>query len=144
LTADNFSSSKNKTGSDRCLEIEEELDDVELGRKKEQKESGMISIDDALTDGEEETDKMMTIWDPHTASYRRQVEANCTICFADYEVGDVLIRSAADDENEYCNHVFHYECMLAWLEKGTSTSPVVPVVFFRYHITHSCIQSCIH
>lgn len=125
LTAANFSSEKKESD---VLEKEEEPD-VELGNKKEGNEPGRIPVDmnapreppDGLVATlVDEEPGMMTLWDPHNSIYR-QMEANCTICFSDYEVGDTLIRSAADDENEHCYHVFHYECMLAWLEKGTKT-----------------------
>jgi len=67
--------------------------------------------------------KMMTVWDPHYNCYNR-VEANCIICFGDYEVGDVIVRSAPGSEEEYCNHVFHYECMLQWLSQGKKRCPM--------------------
>jgi hypothetical protein len=123
LTEANFSS---ESKASDLLEMEEEPD-VELGTDR--KEAGEVSIEMIASSEpptflvEEEPNKMMTLWDPHDAIYR-QAEASCTICFADYEVGDTLIRSAADDDNEHCYHVFHYECMLAWLEKGTITVPM--------------------
>jgi Ring finger domain len=122
LTAANFLSENKRSD---MLEMEEELD-VELGtgRSKVSIETNGPVPEPSTALVEEEYNKTVTLWDPHDSIYR-QVEANCTICFADYEVGDTLIRSAADDENEHCHHVFHYECMLAWLEKGTKSLLVI-------------------
>lgn len=65
---------------------------------------------------------MMEIWDDHDQTYRR-MEANCVICLNDYEVGDAIVRSAAGCEEEMCKHVFHYDCMLAWLSQGKKRCP---------------------
>lgn len=41
--------------------------------------------------------------------------ACCSICLEPYRVGDKVAWTARDQEEE-CLHVFHYECILAWLE----------------------------
>ncbi|CAB9514667.1 expressed unknown protein [Seminavis robusta] len=146
LTASNFKTSEQD--EEDSLEKEEEPD-LELGTKdefcrpcdesveegKETRTSIRISTDgDAEHEGNttpasglyaalEENTKMMTLWDPHDTCYR-EIEANCTICYDDYKVGDTLVRSAADEEGEYCTHVFHYECMMEWLEKGKKRCPI--------------------
>ena len=40
--------------------------------------------------------------------------SECGICLLDYEAGDVLAAS----KNPECNHLFHKECLLDWLEKN--------------------------
>jgi len=45
--------------------------------------------------------------------------ACCSICLEAYRVGDKVAwtaRPPASEEEEECLHVFHYECILAWLE----------------------------
>lgn len=49
----------------------------------------------------------------------RSVEANCTICFSEYEQGDRVVWS-----DLRCKHAFHYDCMLPWLIKGKKRCPV--------------------
>lgn len=63
------------------------------------------------------------VWDPVEDCYTR-VEGNCAICINDYQVGDVLVRSAAGKGEEYCTHLYHYDCMLVWLEKGKKRCPI--------------------
>ena len=65
----------------------------------------------------------MRIWDAHDTTYRC-VEANCSICLGDYEIGDEIVQSAAEREEEYCIHVFHSDCMLQWLAKGKKRCPI--------------------
>lgn len=36
----------------------------------------------------------------------------CAICLSDYETGEVIITS------KYCSHLYHRDCILAWLEKN--------------------------
>ena len=67
--------------------------------------------------------RMMTLWDAHDTT-PRCVEANCSICLGDYEAGDSVVQSAADQEDEYCIHVFHSECMLQWLSQGKKRCPI--------------------
>lgn len=74
-------------------------------------------------DGEAYPTKWMTIWDSHDTTYRK-VEANCSICILDYEEGDTIVQSGADEEEEYCIHVFHKECMLQWLSHGRKRCPI--------------------
>jgi hypothetical protein len=49
----------------------------------------------------------------------RQVEASCSICLMQYEVGDSVIWST----RKACPHAFHDECILSWLEKGKKRCP---------------------
>jgi Zn-finger nucleic acid-binding protein len=49
----------------------------------------------------------------------RRVEASCSICLMDYEVGDSVIRST----RKKCPHAFHAECILQWLSQGKKRCP---------------------
>ena len=66
---------------------------------------------------------LMEIWDPHENNYRR-LEANCSICLNEYEVGDSIVQSAAGTEEEICKHVYHFDCMLLWLSQGKKRCPM--------------------
>ena len=39
------------------------------------------------------------------------LSSSCTICLSEYELGDEVVRSP----NDRCSHVFHLDCILAWL-----------------------------
>jgi hypothetical protein len=49
----------------------------------------------------------------------RPVEASCSICLMQYQVGDSVIWST----RKACPHAFHDECILSWLEKGKKRCP---------------------
>jgi len=51
--------------------------------------------------------------------HSRSVEANCTICFSDYQQGDRVVWS-----DLRCKHAFHYDCILPWLVKGKKRCPI--------------------
>jgi hypothetical protein len=42
--------------------------------------------------------------------------AKCAICIEEYGEGDVVVGSS----NSQCPHVYHHECMMIWLSKGTN------------------------
>mmetsp|Transcript_33144 Transcript_33144/g.79164 ORF Transcript_33144/g.79164 Transcript_33144/m.79164 type:complete len:275 (-) Transcript_33144:105-929(-) len=48
----------------------------------------------------------------------------CTICFTEYDVGDVIVCS------KHCRHVFHQECMLEWLSRGNHNCPTCRSTFY--------------
>jgi hypothetical protein len=48
----------------------------------------------------------------------RTVDAECAICFSEYEVGDKVIWSGLQ-----CQHAFHDECIMPWLVKGKKRCP---------------------
>jgi hypothetical protein len=94
--------------------------------------------------------KSMTIWDAHDTTFRK-VEANCSICILDYEEGDTIVRSGADEEEEYCIHVFHMECMLQWLSHGRKRCPIcrrwfVPAIRIKEQMknAHVVTQGSLH
>lgn len=47
-------------------------------------------------------------------------QTTCSICLSDYAVGDVVVRLksnvAGDNDTSTCNHCFHEDCILEWLE----------------------------
>ena len=49
----------------------------------------------------------------------RCVDATCTFCLDEYEVGDHVVWS-----NLECQHVFHKECLMQWLSKGKKRCPI--------------------
>lgn len=50
---------------------------------------------------------------------KRAVDAECAICFSNYEVGDSVVYSGLQ-----CRHAFHEDCILQWLEKGKKRCPI--------------------
>ena len=48
------------------------------------------------------------------------VEASCSICLLDYEVGDRVVFST----RSVCRHAFHEDCILKWLENGKKRCPI--------------------
>lgn len=50
---------------------------------------------------------------------KRSVDAECSICFCEYEKGDKIVWSDLK-----CRHAFHKECILPWLVKGKKRCPV--------------------
>jgi len=49
----------------------------------------------------------------------RRVEASCSICLVDYEVGESVIWST----RKKCPHAFHDDCILSWLSTGKKRCP---------------------
>jgi len=45
-------------------------------------------------------------------------EASCSICLIDYQHGDSIQRNAFVDKSITCNHIFHPECIAAWIERS--------------------------
>ena len=45
--------------------------------------------------------------------------ANCAICIDDFCEGDIVVGSIDHIE---CSHIFHFDCILAWLSKYTGDS----------------------
>eukprot|EP00978_Attheya_sp_CCMP212_P032062 scaffold123514_cov54-Attheya_sp.AAC.2 len=55
-------------------------------------------------------------WHSTVSSAKTQpigVKSECPICLSGYDIGDTMCWS----KNEKCNHAFHEECILQWLEK---------------------------
>ena len=95
-----------------------DLQDVDISEDKNGDDKN-ATVEDFMTS----SCRVMKLWDAHDKTYRC-VEANCSICLGDYEVGDEIVQSAAEHDNEYCIHVFHSECMLQWLAKGKKRCPI--------------------
>ena len=95
-----------------------DLQEVALSDDKNDDEKD-ATVEDLMTS----SCRVMKLWDAHDTTYRC-VEANCSICLGDYEVGDEIVQSAAEHDEEYCIHVFHSECMLQWLAKGKKRCPI--------------------
>jgi hypothetical protein len=50
----------------------------------------------------------------------RKVDAECSICIMEYEVGDEVVWST----RRLCPHAFHSDCILLWLSKGKKRCPI--------------------
>ncbi|CAB9518496.1 zinc ion binding [Seminavis robusta] len=53
----------------------------------------------------------------------QHVDAECSICLVEYQAGERIIQSADMEDGTCCNHVFHEECMMEWLERGHKRCP---------------------
>ena len=49
----------------------------------------------------------------------RTVDAQCAICFSDYQQGDEIVWSGLQ-----CQHAFHRDCIFPWLGKGKKRCPM--------------------
>ena len=100
----------------------QQQDQQEQQQQREEEEEETDEI--IMTEMEEgQSSKMMKLWDQHDKAYRL-LEANCSICLLDYQINDAIVQSAANEETEYCRHVFHYDCMLLWLVQGKKRCPI--------------------
>ena len=50
----------------------------------------------------------------------RKVDAECSICIMEYNVGDEVVWST----RRSCRHAFHSDCILLWLSKGKKRCPI--------------------
>jgi hypothetical protein len=50
----------------------------------------------------------------------RKVDAECSICIMEYDVGDEVVWST----RRSCRHAFHSDCILLWLSKGKKRCPI--------------------
>lgn len=113
-------------GLEACQDADHATDTTDTGSSEPKHEKMLlcqpVSAELSEDHGGQPT-KTMTLWYPHDASFR-SVEAECTICLLEYEEGDTIVRSAADEKEEVCTHVFHLECMLQWLTQGKKRCPI--------------------
>ncbi|CAJ1951406.1 unnamed protein product [Cylindrotheca closterium] len=104
----------NRKFSSSSLDIQELGDEAMVGQ------SNMEGKSSDSEDNEEENEEVclrLPIKDGEGNC--RSVEANCTICFSAYQIGDKVVWS-----DLRCNHAFHYDCILPWLVKGKKRCPI--------------------
>eukprot|EP00549_Striatella_unipunctata_P009721 CAMPEP_0118695558 /NCGR_PEP_ID=MMETSP0800-20121206/13263_1 /TAXON_ID=210618 ORGANISM="Striatella unipunctata, Strain CCMP2910" /NCGR_SAMPLE_ID=MMETSP0800 /ASSEMBLY_ACC=CAM_ASM_000638 /LENGTH=250 /DNA_ID=CAMNT_0006594383 /DNA_START=81 /DNA_END=833 /DNA_ORIENTATION=+ len=68
---------------------------------------------------EDETLEILTLPVLNEKGESRYVLANCAICITEYRAGDHVTWATNTD----CGHVFHHECIVKWLAKGTKRCP---------------------
>mmetsp|Transcript_27685 Transcript_27685/g.75467 ORF Transcript_27685/g.75467 Transcript_27685/m.75467 type:complete len:319 (-) Transcript_27685:2458-3414(-) len=43
-------------------------------------------------------------------------QTSCSICIEQYEAGDVIVRLKSNTPGDFCNHCFHDDCIIEWLQ----------------------------
>ena len=115
---------KNTNGdSDMQQQDQQEQQQQREEEEEETDEIIMTEMEEGQSNTQQQTIQMMKLWNCHDMTYRC-LEANCSICLLDYQINDSIVQSAANEEAEYCRHVFHYDCMLLWLVQGKKRCPI--------------------
>lgn len=93
---------------------DEELDDIESGVSTKN-----ICIPVACDEEEEDAHLYLQLPVKAKTGTHRTVDAQCAICFCEYEAGDKVVWSGLQ-----CQHAFHSQCILPWLAKGKKRCPI--------------------
>jgi len=95
---------KENLQSKKCSNVDDDIDvDVEIGKK----------LSDDTTNSDtccKANSKASTVT---ITNGGRRSPPHCCICFENYHIGDKVVWSS----NPNCPHVFHEDCILAWLSK---------------------------
>eukprot|EP00541_Cyclophora_tenuis_P016697 CAMPEP_0116561790 /NCGR_PEP_ID=MMETSP0397-20121206/11784_1 /TAXON_ID=216820 /ORGANISM="Cyclophora tenuis, Strain ECT3854" /LENGTH=337 /DNA_ID=CAMNT_0004087983 /DNA_START=268 /DNA_END=1281 /DNA_ORIENTATION=- len=99
-------------GLSRCSEGEQEQEGFRLHDNTTGRRSPLYDA------GRDEVQLCLPVLEDNGETKR--VDASCSVCLLGYEPGDHVVFSS----RKVCQHAFHRDCIMMWLEKGKKRCPI--------------------